>query len=185
MIRPTDPGPRQAPGREPTTGVPGARWYAVQLNPNKDALAAWHLQNQGFSVFAPRLQKTIRHARQFRSVTVPLFPGYLFVSIDARHDRWRAINGTLGVRSLVMSGDRPLPISEPTMAELRRQFADQSEQAPLRPGDAVEVTSGPLTGLVGKMQRLDGSARVKVLMDLLGAEIGVSLPRGAVVSRPG
>ena len=95
------------------------------------------------------------------------------------------INGTIGVRSLVMSGDLPLPIPKPTMAELRQRFADQREQAPLRPGDLVQVVAGPLSGLVGKLQRLEGSARVRVLMDLIGAEIGVSLPRSAVVARPG
>lgn len=186
MTRPLDLRRRQPDQRDPgPVGSPGARWYPVQLSPNKDGLAAWHLQNQNFAVFAPRLQKTIRHARQFRSVSVPLFPGYLFARIDIVHDRWRAINGTFGVRSLVMSGDRPLPIPEPAMAELRRQFANQGEQAPLRPGDLVEIVSGPLSGLVGKLQQLEGSARVRVLMDLIGAQIGVSLPRSAVAAQAG
>ena len=51
--------------------------------------------------------KTIRHARQFRTVMAPLFPGYLFVSLDLTRDRWRSVNGTIGVVSLVMSGGEP------------------------------------------------------------------------------
>ncbi|RUT29976.1 transcriptional activator RfaH [Arsenicitalea aurantiaca] len=159
-----------------------ARWYVVQTNANKERLAVWHLEDQGFVVFAPRLQKTIRHARQFRSVSVPLFPGYIFVQIELSTHRWRSINGTFGVRSLVMSGDRPLPVSELAMAELQQVFGNSKTRLELSSGQQVKVIAGPLSGFSGALDRLDGPERVRVLMGFIGRSVPVTLSRNDVAS---
>src|SRR5258706_16252721 len=75
----------------------GARWYAVNCLSNREFLASSQLRNQGFRTFLPRRLTTRRHARKFDTVMRPLFPGYLFVQLDLSRDRWRSINGTLGV----------------------------------------------------------------------------------------
>ncbi len=62
--------------------------------------------------FTPRRWRTVRHARRVRDVAAPLFPGYLFVSLDPGAVRWRSINGTVGVRYLIAAGDKPLPLPE-------------------------------------------------------------------------
>ena len=162
--------------------APAPRWYAVQTNPGKDGLAAFQLRRQGFAVFAPRLEKTIRHARQFRTVTVPLFPGYLFVALCLDHQRWRAINGTLGVRSLVMGGTRPLPVPDAVIEELQHSTAQSADRPHWRSGDAVKVVRGPLAGLLGRIERLEGNERVRVLMELIGGEVAVTLGRSAVAA---
>src|SRR5256885_14696986 len=101
-----------------TGGVPWAggeataeasRWYAVQCQPRRERTAAAHLLNQEFPVFLPLREKTRRHARKLESVRVPFFPGYLFVRLDLSRDRWRSVNGTLGVVHLVMQGQHPVP----------------------------------------------------------------------------
>jgi transcription antitermination factor NusG len=55
----------------------------------------------------PKRVKTIRHARKLTNVTAPLFPGYIFVQLDLTRDRWRSVNGTFGIASLIMQGERP------------------------------------------------------------------------------
>jgi transcription elongation factor/antiterminator RfaH len=162
----------------PATG----RWYAVQTSPGKDRLAASHLARQQFSVFAPRLQKTIRHARQFRVVTVPLFPGYLFLRINLSGQRWRAVNGTFGVRTLVMSGSRPLPIPDATIAQLQQAFGTRAAAPRIAPGQQVKVLQGPLSGFVGTLERLEGPERVRVLMELIGGTTPVTLDRSAIAA---
>ena len=47
----------------------------------------------------------MRHARKILNVRAPLFPGYLFVSLDLTRDRWRSINSTYGVLGLIMGGE--------------------------------------------------------------------------------
>jgi len=73
-------------------------------------LAVEDLQRQGWQPFLPFHLATRRHARKFRAVRAPIFPRYLFVGLDLARDRWRSVNGTVGVQRLVMAGDQPLPV---------------------------------------------------------------------------
>ncbi len=73
------------------------RWYVAQTLHHREKLAQLHLQAQGFRSFFPRFRRTARHARKLREVVAPIFAGYVFIILDAERDRWRSINGTLGV----------------------------------------------------------------------------------------
>jgi transcription antitermination factor NusG len=45
----------------------------------------------------------------------------------------------------------------------------------LEVGDAVKVVGGPFADLVGTLERLDASGRVRVLLDLLGRSVSVMM----------
>lgn len=160
-----------------TTSDGAAHWYAVALQPHADALARAHLERQGFSVFAPALLRTVRHARQFVTRQAPLFPGYLFVQLELGRDRWRAVNGTRGVRGLLTNGDAPARLPAAVIRELQEV---EAFSAVLPDGATLQIVAGPFTGLAGRLQRLDGAARVTVLLQLVGAERAVSVERAAV-----
>ena len=57
-------------------------WYAVQTQPNRENLAVFQLERQGYDVWMPCYERIVRHARQAKRVRSPLFPGYLFISFD-------------------------------------------------------------------------------------------------------
>lgn len=157
-----------------------AHWYAVAVLPHADALAREQLARQGFVVFAPTFKRTVRHARQFRTKVTPLFPGYMFVQLDLGQARWRAINGTRGVRGLVTAGERPVRVPDAVIVALMPQ-AGEGAPVVLAPGAVLEVVAGPFAGLVARLERLEGAARVAVLMEVIGsAPVTVSLPRSAV-----
>jgi transcription elongation factor/antiterminator RfaH len=153
------------------------KWFAVALLPHADAQAKTHLQRQGFEVFAPTLLRTVRHARQFRTKVSPLFPGYLFVHVELAAARWRSINGTRGVRSIVSAGERPLPVPDSVIEALRQ---DKTKPMPLQPGAKLEIVSGPFAGLLAELERLDGQSRVAILMQLIGGPVSVTLPLDTV-----
>ena len=160
------------------------RWYAVQCLSNREFVAAAQLRNQGFTAFLPCQRRTRRHARRFDSVRRPLFPGYLFVQLDLARDRWRSVNGTLGVAKLV--GNSDLPSAAPMGAiEMIRAACDEfgvvHDTVDVAPGDTVRVTNGPFFDLVGRLERLDGAARVRVLLELMGRRTSVLLSRDQIV----
>jgi transcription elongation factor/antiterminator RfaH len=164
----------------------GRRWYAVQCLSYREFAAASHLQNQDFAVFLPRRKKIRRHARRTDSVLVSFFPGYLFVSFDLSRDRWRSINGTHGVASLVMQGDYPAPVPVGVVESLQQACDDMSViqwQPDLAPGEPVRVLAGPFSDMIGELDRLDGAGRVRVLLDIMGGRIPTVLPRESIVSR--
>ena len=83
------------------------RWYIARTLPQRELQAAKQLANQDFRAFVPRYWKNRRHARRVETISAPLFPRYIFVILDRSRDRWRSINGTLGVERLLMQGAAP------------------------------------------------------------------------------
>jgi len=165
--------------------VKAKRWYAVQCQPHRERTAAAHLSNQDFRVFLPLREKTRRHARRIETVTVPFFPGYLFVQLDLSRDRWRSVNGTLGVVHLVMQGQRPLPAPE-GIVEALKENCDAAGvllwTADLVPGQAVRVLTGPFADLIGELERMTDTGRLRVLLDIMGGRTPVVLAPGTVVA---
>ena|SRR5215208_7796502 len=137
-----------------------------------------HLARQGFAVLLPRHVKTVKHARKFRTIEAPLFPGYLFVSLHLGQDRWRSINGTFGVRSLIMAGERPVAVPKGIVESLiamqdfrgRINFA-----ADLHIGQRAKLLAGPFADMVGELEWLNEAGRVRVLLELMGKFVRVDV----------
>ncbi len=161
------------------------RWYVAQTHPKAEAKALRHLRRQGFGIYFPHYLKRRRHARRTENVPAPLFPGYLFVSIDLARSRWRCIRSTFGVRRLVCNGDQPAPVPEGVVEHIRRREDEVGmialkEPAPFSRGDVVRVTQGPLSEQVGLFECATDDERVVVLLGLLGRSVRIQLPLDAV-----
>lgn len=161
-----------------------SRWCVVYTQPHRELRASAHLRNQGFRTFLPLHRKTVRHARQFRTALSPLFPRYMFVSIEVGVDQWSKIRGTFGVSHLMMDGDRPRSVPHgvvESLLDLSDSGGVISLGPAMMPGQMVRVATGPFAGLVGKLSALDDDGRVKILLDVLGAEVLVSAQRVGLV----
>lgn len=162
----------------------GARWYGVHTLPRREFGARAQLEAQSYVIYLPHHLKTVRHARKLRTVDAPFFPRYLFVRLDLSRDRWRSINGTFGVAGVIMNRDRPMPVPVGIVEALQSRLDPEAGAAAddgLRLGQRVEVMVGPFANLVGTLERFDGAARVRVLLQLMGTGTPVSLARDAVV----
>jgi transcription elongation factor/antiterminator RfaH len=162
----------------------GEFWYAVNTQPAHEAMAREHLERQGFPSFLPMTEKLVRHARKLETRRAALFPGYLFTRFDIERARWRAVNGTLGVRGLVMAADLPLPVPR-GIVETLRDATDASGvvalSPELAPGDRVRILSGPFANLLGTVATLTGPERVRLLVELMHGALPVSLRRRHVI----
>ena len=160
------------------------RWYAVHTQARKEDKAELNLRRQGFEVYCPRLHKQRRHARKVETVRVPFFPSYIFARLDLDAERWRSINGSFGVRSLLAFGDRPSPAPESFVEALMEREARQGILAPpvpaFRPGEALVLEEGPFKDLVGRFERLADNERVMLLLDLMGRDVRVTAPLRAI-----
>lgn len=157
------------------------RWYVVQAKPGQERLAEGNLLRQGYRAYLPRL-KSWRKAGGGRRIalSVPLFPGYLFVELDITREAWRSINGTIGAVGLVSFGPRPAPLPEGVIEEIKAREGEDGlvhddALSRFKPGDRVAVADGPLAETDGLFQATDGKRRVVVLMRLLGREVPVRL----------
>ncbi len=164
----------------------GKRWYVVMTQPNAELRAEDNLQRQGFAVYLPRYLKTRRHARKTETVTRPLFPRYMFVSLDLGRDRWRSVLSTFGVQSLVFSGDRPGEIAGDVVAAIRAREGEDGYIAFSPPriaaGAPIRILDGIFEDAVGVFERVADKRRVAVLLQLLGREVKALLPSESVVA---
>jgi transcriptional antiterminator RfaH len=159
------------------------RWYVARTLPHRELRAAQQLANQGFRSFVPRYWKNRRHARKMETISVPLFPRYIFTILDPGRDRWRSINGTFGVDRLITYGGEPRPVPHGVVERLIEasdlegniQFDFQ-----LKEGQTVRVTAGPFADLVGELEYLDDHGRVRILLEIMGGKMRVALPQGLV-----
>lgn len=155
----------------------GPRWYVANVRPNSERMAAANLARQEFRCFLPSRLKTTRHARQFRTVMSPLFPGYVFVSLDLARQRWRSVNGTMGVVSLVMAGGWPVAVPEgivESLVELTGAGGAVRFGGDLAAGQRVRLLAGPFAECIGTLDSLDDRGRVRVLLEMMGSHVPVS-----------
>ena len=172
-------------GLRPDLALAGnERWFLVHTLPRKEQQAHMHLGMQGFRSYLPQYRRTIRHARQLRTVRAPLFPSYLFVILDLGRDRWLSVRSTIGVAQLVGSSDRPLAVPHGIIESLIAHANDANLALfgdCLQKGQKVRIAIGPFAEFIGTLDRLDDSGRVRVLLEMMGSEICISLQRSGVV----
>ena len=159
------------------------RWFLVHTLPHNERRAQLHLSAQGFRTHFPTIEKTIRHARQLRTIQAPLFPRYIFLILDLGRDRWLSVSGTVGVSSLYSCGDRPVPVPEGIVEALIAN-TDEANLAlftsGLAAGQSVRILSGPFANLVGTLERPDAAGRVRVLLEMMGTAVPVAVRRAAI-----
>ena len=170
-----DVGPRALAG--------GERWFLAHTLAKCEWKAELHLGAQGFRSYLPQIRKTIRHARQLKTVEAPLFARYLFIILNLDRDRWLSVGSTVGVSRLLTTRDgRPIPVP----AGIVESLIERSEtnltrlDAGLVKGQQVRILSGPFADFVGTLERLDEAGRVKVLLEMMGTAVPVTLHRSAL-----
>jgi transcriptional antiterminator RfaH len=162
---------------------PGHAWYLAQLKPNSLAIARRNLQRQDFPVFAPQRLETRRTGARFRTEARPLFPGYLFISLDPGTSRWRAVNSTVGVTRIVAFGGKPAMVPRGLVEQIALGCdADGLILPPdvLAPGDRVVVACGPFAGLLAEVDRSEPDRRIWILLDIMGQKTRIQVSPDAL-----
>lgn len=112
-----------------------------------------------------------------------VFPTYMFVVLDIGRDRWRSVNGTGGVASLIMQGDAPQPVPVGVVENLL-ELVDEGGMVRLdrnlREGQRVRVVAGVFANAIGVLERLDANGRVRVLLDIMNGKVPALLDRFAL-----
>lgn len=163
--------------------VGNERWYIVHALPKAERKAEWNLGAQGFRTFLPQFLKSVRHARQLKTVRAALFPGYLFVILDLNRDRWLSVRSTVGVSYLLAHRDgQPIPVPVGVVEALIGRSEGNLTRLDdgLRQGQNVRILSGPFADFVGSLERLNSTGRVQVLLNMMGTAVPVMVHRSVL-----
>lgn len=151
-------------------------WFVVRTKRHRERLAEARLAQIGLEAYLPLLLQWPRPA--VGSDVGPMFPSYVFVQATMPDDFYR-ISRTAGVHGFVTFGSAPAPIDASAVAFFRsREGVDGVIRSdPLPRGREVQITNGPLRGLVAVVeQRLTGRQRVRVLLEILQRQTPVEMP---------
>jgi transcriptional antiterminator RfaH len=117
-------------------------------------------------------------------VHAPLFPGYVFINLDSDTARWRSINGTFGVHHLICQGDRPVPLADGIVEEIKRREDERGlvrlDPTPFAAGQRLRIADGAFYDTTGLFAEMADGERVVVLLNLLGRQVRVQVPLQAV-----
>ena len=140
-------------------------WAVAQTEAMRERVAQRWLGEAAFETYLPmiRVKKRI----------VPLFPAYIFVRLG--DTGWSRVDGTIGVRSLLRSNEKPAKITDDVVEAIRSQekngLIKLPEKGPLwKKGDRVRIASGSFLGQIGLFDGMAAHERVFVLLDLFGRQ---------------
>jgi len=157
----------------------GLRWYAIQTKVNREREVERRLKALGLEVFLPWMRTRRRIGSRFHWVLAPLFPAYIFTRLDMVQSG-KAARYSPGVKDFLTFGSRVAEVGEEIIHALRERCPDGVAEVDLvvaKPGDVVRINEGPFSGFEAIFQqKLKGSDRVAVLLEILGRETRIVLP---------
>jgi len=156
-------------------------WYALHVKPRFEKYVQTHLEEKGYESFFPSYESTRRWSDRVKSISLPLFPSYVFSRFDI--NARLPILITPGVNFVVGAGKTPTAVDEAEIAAVRHILEAGLTMQPwpyLREGETVRVEEGALEGLTGIVVRAKGVDRLIVSVTLLMRSVSVEIERSAV-----
>jgi transcriptional antiterminator RfaH len=142
------------------------QWWVLHTRPRQEKALARQL----FELQVPFYLPTVAHRYRLRgrpmTSHVPLFPGYVFLLAD-RDQRLTALSTNRVVRSLPVADQQMLWHDLTQIHRLIASGAPITPEERLVPGTLVEIRSGPLAGLKGKILRHASGHRFVVEVDFI------------------
>lgn len=143
-------------------------WTCVRTHPNAEKMAIRNLENQSFSYYQPKILEKKLRKQKLQYVESPLFPCYLFVQVI---DRWRSLQSTHGIASVINAGAMPAIVRDSVIEQLKNREQNGYIQLPqakkFEVGDKVTIQAGVFTGREALVQRMPVKERQKILLSLL------------------
>lgn len=156
--------------------VSDSSWYALYTRHQHEKMVDQVLTNKGFSTFLPLHATTHNWKDRTKSLTLPLFPCYVF--LKGGIERRLQILTTPGIYGLVSSAGQPAAIPEIEIEGIRRvvESGARVEAHPyLKCGNWVRVKSGPLTGIEGILVRKKNIFRLVLSVQILGTAAAIEV----------
>ena len=160
------------------------KWLIAQIKPNSYDLAVRNLERQGFETFLPKMKTTIKKEKKFINKEVFVFPGYVFIGFNSQRFDWNKINSTYGVSKVLVFNKKPSEISYDLILALKNRYEVNiipSLKETLRKGDTIKFNSGPFVDLIARIESVDVSNRIWVLLEVMGGNRKLKLEQSEML----
>ena len=152
-------------------------WFAIWTRSRHEQVVREQLETKRIDAFLPTITRWSRWKDRKKKIDWPLFPGYCFARFDPQ-DALQVLKCS-GVVNIVSFEGKPAPIPDYELQSIRTLVTSELHFDPcplITEGMMVEVTHGPLRGVVGRLMRKDhGRARLVLAVDLIGQAVSVEV----------
>lgn len=141
-------------------------WWVVHTKPRQEKSVARYLHERQVPFYLPLIQKRWRLRNRPMTSYVPLFGSYVFL-FGTREERVQAFTTNRIVRTLDVT-DQTLLWND--LRQVQKLIASGEAVSPedkLVPGATVEIKTGPLAGLKGKILKTATGRRFVVQVDFI------------------
>lgn len=163
---------------ENSSACESSRWFAIRVKSQRERMVATAIRQKGLEEFLPQYKSRHRWSDRFKSVELPLFPGYVFCRINPTFRL--PILTVPGVLHFVGLGRVPVPIDDAEIDAIQSAVRSGLRVEPLaylNVGQRVRLAEGPLTGLEGILTEVRKQYRVVVSLTLLQRSVAVEIER--------
>jgi transcriptional antiterminator NusG len=168
---------------QPRPALDHPQWYAVYTWARHEKTVARYFEVRGITYFLPLFTSIHKWNQRTARVSVPLFPGYVFVQV-AQHRRYEPL-GVPGVVHFVGTAKSPTEIPEEEMQSLRKAIRMGSNVVPhpyLALGNRVRIASGPMSGLCGTIQRTASGCRIVISVDMIMRSVSIEVDAASLMA---
>jgi len=164
-------------------------WYAVHTKSRHEYKVNAGLVQKKIATFLPEVRMWSKRKDRKKKISIPLFPGYLFVEIQCLNSENRlAVLRTFGVVRILGKKDNsePIPVPDDKIDAIRRFVQTDVQiyniQLP-QVGDAARIIDGPFAGIEGVIVCADAEKDLFVInIEILHRAVAVKL-EGFQISR--
>jgi transcription termination/antitermination protein NusG len=160
-------------------------WFALQTRSRHEKVVRSQLEMHKVETFLPTMKRVSQWTDRKKEIEVPLFAGYCFGKFSLA-DRVPVLQSQ-GVVCVVGLSGRPEPIPEEDIESLRILLSNCEQYTPhpyLPEGALVEVISGPLMGVKGRIVRGAKNFRLVVSITLIQRAVSVEIDADCVTPLP-
>ncbi len=145
---------------------PGRAWWVMHTRPRQEKSLARQLHSRRIPFYLPLFARRRPWRGNVTTSYLPLFTGYLFLLAN-RDERIAALSTSRVVQPLRVVGQEELWRDLTQVHRLIASGAPLMPEDRLCPGALVEITSGPLAGLQGKIHSAASGRRFVVQVDFI------------------
>ena len=153
------------------------RWYALYTRSRAEKKVYEQLKSLGINTYLPLRRELRQWSDRKKWVEVPVISSYIFVNITP--SQYRDVFNAHGVVAYVSHKGKAVPIPDHEIEAMRRtvenKLAFSVESDTLRKGEKVTITSGPLKGIEGEVEEIQGRKKLYLRISHIGYMLVLNL----------
>jgi transcription antitermination factor NusG len=154
-------------------------WYAIRVKSRSEKKVYSDLIEQGIEAYLPLQRKLRQWSDRKKWVEMPLISGYVFVYISRKE--YEIVLRIYNVVCYIYFEGKAAVIRDEDINLLKRMLGETEVNLEitveeLKPGQMVEIISGPLIGVIGELIDFKGKNKVALRIPPLGYTVLVEAP---------